>query len=172
MRSERSNRVRRTNGAAMVEMSITLAVFMTLLLAIFEFALLLSSWSRGTEATRAGARLAVVSNPLTDLAELDASTDGSIQINCGEQDCGRIFANMAAVLPELERENVAVRYAYSDLGHPERPAELRILSISVSIEGLQHELVVPGILGLPLTISMPGFETARTSEDLYTPESD
>ncbi len=155
---------RRNGGAAMVEMAITIAVFMTLLLAIFEFALLLFSWTRGVEATRAGARLAVVSAPV-----IPASPDGEASVNCGTADCGDIFDRMQRILPELQPENVTIRYRASAIGDPERPVDMALFDVRVAISGVTRQLAVPGILGVPLVVPMPGFATTRISEDLHTP---
>ena len=161
---------RRQKGAALVEMALTLGIFMVLLLAIFEFALLLFSWSRGVEATRAGARLAVVTDPVVDLAEIDANDTPELSVNCGTSDCGAIAERMMALLPEVQPENITIAYRYSGVGHPERPAVIGLYEVTVRLSGVRRTLVMPGLLGLPLTVPMPPFSTTRISEDLHTPQ--
>ena len=60
-----SRPITQQRGAVMVEMALTLGIFMVILLALFEFSLLMFTWSRAVEATRLGSRLAVVSTPVT-----------------------------------------------------------------------------------------------------------
>ena len=172
MRSDYRNRLlcaRKNRGAVLVEMAITLMLFMTLLLAIFEFALLLFAWSRGVEATRLGARLAVVSSPVTSLSALDCSAGGQLQVSCDGADCGHILQRMQGVMPELQPANVVISYSCSAVGYPDRPAALQLYDVSVSIDGIRRQLAVPGLLGLPLTVPMPPFTASRISEDLHTP---
>jgi Flp pilus assembly protein TadG len=50
----------RQGGAALVEFALVAMIFFLLLLAIFEFGRLMFTWNSAVEATRRGARLAVV----------------------------------------------------------------------------------------------------------------
>jgi len=50
-------------GAAMVEMAIVISLFLVMVLGIIEFAMAFFDWSRTVEATRAGARYAIVHSP-------------------------------------------------------------------------------------------------------------
>jgi Flp pilus assembly protein TadG len=78
----------RQRGAAIVEFAIVCVVFLTLLLSIMDFGRILFTWSAAAEATRWGARVAVVCDKLTPdqvrdkmrkiLADL---TNANIQIN-------------------------------------------------------------------------------------------
>lgn len=168
MVNKRIERVRQ-RGAVLVEMAITLMLFMTLLLAIFEFALLLFSWSRGVEATRLGARLAVVSSPVTSLSSLDCTVANRVEVSCDGADCGHIFDRMQRILPELEPDNVVISYRCSDIAYPDRPAVMQLFDVSVSIQGVRRSLAIPAVVGLPLTVPMPAFTSTRISEDLHTP---
>ncbi len=70
---DNSNRIHwpfqtRQGGAALVEFAIVFIVFLTLILAIIEFSLIIFDISRLTEATRAGARFATVNDPECNIA--------------------------------------------------------------------------------------------------------
>ena len=56
---------RRETGAAIVEFAIVAVVFLTLMLGITEFGRMLFAWNAAAEATRWGARIAVVCDKLT-----------------------------------------------------------------------------------------------------------
>lgn len=157
------------DGAVMVEMALTLGIFLLILLALFEFSLLMFTWSKAVEATRAGSRLAVVSTPVTSLASLDCDVTRRIEVTCAEASCGALATRMRGLLPQLDPGQIHVIYACSDTGYAHSPDELQILDVTVSIEGFETTLAVPGLLGFPLQVAMPAFTTTRTSEDLYTP---
>jgi hypothetical protein len=58
-------RGRRETGATMVEFAIVAIVFLTLMLGIMHFGRMLFTWNAAAEATRWGARIAVVCDKLT-----------------------------------------------------------------------------------------------------------
>ena len=58
-------RVRHETGVTMVEFAIVTAVFLTLMLGIMDFGRMLFTWNATAEATRWGARIAVVCDKLT-----------------------------------------------------------------------------------------------------------
>ena len=75
-------------GAAIVEFAIVCVVFITLLLSIMDFGRILFVWNTAAEATRWGARVAVVCDKLTPnqvrtkmRAVLADLADGNIDIN-------------------------------------------------------------------------------------------
>lgn len=156
-------------GAVMVEMALTLGIFLVVLLALFEFSLLMFTWSKAVEATRAGSRLAVVSTPVVSLASVDCSVTQRVEVTCDNTDCGVVAARMRGLLPQLDPGQIHVAYACSDTGYALSPDELHVYDVTVSIEGFQTTLAVPGLLGFPLLVTMPDFTTTRTSEDLHTP---
>lgn len=156
-------------GAVMIEMALTFGLFMLVLLALFEFAILIFTWSKAVEATRFGSRYAVVSTPVTSLAGLNCSTVQKVEVSCGSASCGALSDQMTALLPQLNTSQIYVSYACSDAGYAGATGEYQVYDVTVSIRGFNSTLAIPGMLGFPLTISMPEFATTRTSEDLHTP---
>ena len=61
----------RQRGAALVEMAIVILVFLVLVFGIIEFARAIFEWSRLVEATRAGARYAIVNDPACNIFDDD-----------------------------------------------------------------------------------------------------
>lgn len=163
------------NGASMVEMALVIAIFLSLVFAVFEFALAVFYASRLSEATRAGARIAVVHNPsllgITELTCNDIESRDFVQ--CATDTCAGIIQSMNKLVP-VDPANVYIRYQCATTGYTGQAgfsdANKEIYSITVKLQGVQYPLIMPGILGLSPTITMPSFETTRLSEDLWSPE--
>lgn len=131
-------------GAAAVEFSLVALLFFMLLFGIIETARLLFVWNSATEATRYGARVAVVCN-LNDSA---------------------IVSRMQRIMPNLPAGKVRVEYLPSSpiscnrdgtAGHP------NCQFVKVSIENFEVQTYIPGI---DLDIEMPTFTTTLTRESL------
>ena len=80
--------VRPQSGATMVEFAIVAVLFFSLLLGIMDFGRILFAWNSAAEATRLGARIAVVCDKLTPSQVRDRMrkispnlTDANIAIN-------------------------------------------------------------------------------------------
>lgn len=159
----------RQHGAVMVEMALTLGIFLVILLALFEFALLMFTWSKAVEATRLGSRLAVVSTPVVSLASLDCDVVQRIDATCATGSCAAIETRMRGLLPQLNAGQIHISYACSEAGYSGSPGEYRVYDVTVSIRDFRTTLAMPGLLGFPLELTMPDFSTTRTSEDLHTP---
>jgi hypothetical protein len=85
---------KRQLGAAIVEFAIVAVVFLTLLLGIMDFGRMLFTWNAAAEATRWGARVAVVCDKLTPT---------------------QIRAKMKRILPQLTDANIVINW-YSPEG--------------------------------------------------------
>ena len=156
-------------GAALVEMAIVVSLFCMLLFGIFEFALALFDWSRVVEATRAGARYAIVNNPEPGCA-WDASTcPGASPVNCSLASGSPMLAEMQRIMPTLQPTNVGVTYACADVGFTRRPEPMQISQVTVKPTNIRHRFVVPDVLGLDAELTIPAFATTRVGEDLHTP---
>ena len=79
--------LRLENGAAIVEFAIIAVVFLTLLLGIMDFGRMLFTWNAAAEATRWGARVAVVCDKLTP---------------------DQIRDKMKKILPQLTNANIVI----------------------------------------------------------------
>lgn len=80
----------RQHGAAIVEFAIVLSAFLLLLLGIIEMGRVLFTFNSAAEATRRGARIAVVTRP-ADFATV-------------------IVPEMQKIMPQLEETNVSLKY--------------------------------------------------------------
>jgi hypothetical protein len=164
----------RQRGASMVEMAVIISLFLALVLAVFEFALAVFFAVRLSDATREGARYAVVSNATPQF--MGASGPKSCdELNglgfqqCSLSSCGEILAKMNKIVT-VDPSNVYIRYQCTSTGYADPSNE--IYSITVKLQNVKYSLIMPGALHLPNSLSvitMPSFETTRLSEDLWSP---
>lgn len=119
-------------GATTVEFALALLLFLTFLLGIMDFSRMLFTWSAAHEATRAGARYAVVCD---DTAQQ-----------------GLVLAKMQAMLPQISTISVA----WTPAGCNAATCE----GVTVSITGLNYQWISP-IAGAAAMapIPMPTFST-------------
>ncbi|HSW15640.1 MAG TPA: TadE family protein [Ramlibacter sp.] len=119
-------------GATTVEFALGLVIFLTFLLGITDFGRMLFTWSAANEATRAGARYAVVCD------------------NTGNN--AAVLSRMQQLLPQIS--NVAT--AWTPVGCDPTTCE----GVTVSITGLTYRWISP-IAGLAAlaAIPMPNFST-------------
>jgi hypothetical protein len=122
----------RQAGATMVEFALVLVVFLTFLLGITDFGRMLFTWNAAAEATRAGARYAVVCD------------------DTGKQ--ALVLARMQNLLPQIN--NITVEW--TPAGCSPETCE----GASVKIVGLNYHWISPmaGVAALA-DIPMPTFET-------------
>lgn len=124
-------------GATAVEFALVLMVFLTFLLGIVDFGRMLFTWAAANEATRAGARYAVVCDDLT------------------RQD--QVLARMQAVLPQV----TDIDMTWIPAGCSPATCE----GVTVEIANLDYQWISP-IAGLEAiaAIPMPSFSTFLTRE--------
>lgn len=138
----------RQRGAAAVEFALVAIIFFMLLIGIVEMGRVLFTWNAAVEATRYGARIAVV---------------------CGIDDKTAILSHMRRIMPALEDESVRVCYAdnFEGAAGPEGCASSCSVStckqVSVSVEGTDTTLLIPRWLG---RLVMPPFATTLPRESL------
>jgi len=127
----------RQRGATAVEFALVFLIFMTFLLAVTDFGRMLFMWNAATEATRAGARYAVV---------------------CDDT------ANKAAVLTRMQRmvpQISDIDLVWEDeLGTTGSCNSSTCAGVTVSIVGLNYQWISP-ILGVAklAPFTMPQFKT-------------
>ncbi|PXW89752.1 TadE-like protein [Nitrosomonas sp. Nm84] len=131
-------------GAAAVEFALIAALLFTLLFGIMEMSRVLFYWNTATEATRLGARLAVVCN----------------------QDAAAIKQKMQAMLGILNTGNITVQYIDKDGNSCDQDS---CRSITVSISGLTVSTLIPLV---PLNIQMPPFSTTLPRESMDSANPD
>ena len=135
----------RQRGATAVEFALVLLIFLTFLLAITDFSRMLFTWNAAAEATRAGARYAVVCN--------DTTRDALVR------------AKMQAMLPQISTIDVA--------WDPPGCTTATCQGVTVSIVGLDYHWISP-IAGLAsfAPITMPTFQTYLPREIMGTDPND
>lgn len=118
-------------GATLIEFALVLLVFLTFLLGIIDFSRMLFTWNAATEATRLGARYAVVCDDTYQQAA--------------------VLAKMQQLLPQIS----AVSVQWSPAGCTASTCE----GVTVGISGLQYQWISP-IAGLAgPSLAMPSFST-------------
>ena len=124
------------HGAAVVEFALVLLIFLMFLLGIVDFSRLLFTWNAATEATRAGARYAVVCDDTANQAA--------------------VLSRMQQLLPQITSASVTWRPA----GCTSTSCE----SVTVSITGMNHNWIspIPGVIAP--TIPTAPFSTTLIRE--------
>jgi len=144
---------KRQTGGVMVEFAVSMSLFILMVLAIFEFVLLIMTYSRANEVTRDVARMAIVRDPVSEV--------------CGDLSAGGPMLERAqAHLPAVTGNQIRICYNEADTGVASSPFPVYL--VTVELQGVQHELLFPTLLGLNSQFNMPAFTTSRTSEDLST----
>jgi Flp pilus assembly protein TadG len=129
---------RRQRGVAALEFALISTVFFTLLIGIMEMGRVLFYWNTAGEATRMGARVAVV-------CDIDQSASNPV------------IKNMQRLLPILQPSNVTVTYA------PAGCDATSCTSVTVAIADVAVNTVVPFV---PFNLTMPPFSTRLPRESL------
>lgn len=122
----------RHSGATTVEFALGLLIFLTFALGITDFSRMLFTWSAAQEATRAGARYAVVCDDTAQQAQ--------------------VLARMRGMLPQINTINVA----WTPAGCTAATCQ----GVTVTITGLNYQWISP-IAGAAAIapIPMPTFST-------------
>jgi len=152
----------------MLEMAIVLPLFLALVFGILEFGVAVFTWSLVVEATRSGARYAIVNNEECAgvTGENGMVCPGAGSISCQVSSGSPLLAEMRKFRPSLVEENVFVTYECSDAGFAERPRP--VLKVTVETRNIEYAFILPALLGIEATVDMPSFSTTRVSEDMYT----
>ena len=139
-------------GQALVEFSLVTLLFFTVVFGISEFGRALWTWNTIVQATRTGARYAVVESPTSDdmqIMKVVAYNDPNAT------------SSSKPVVPGLSETNVRVRYLNNDgtVAGNKNVADL----IEVSVINYQFSFLVP-LFGTQ--ISLPSFTTSLPLEGL------
>lgn len=119
-------------GATAVEFALVLLIFLTFLLGVVDLSRMLFTWNAAGEATRAGARYAVVCD------DRNRNVD--------------VLARMRAMLPQIQ--TVAIDWS------PPNCTPATCEGVSVRVTGMNYQWISPigSITALP-SFPMPGFST-------------
>lgn len=136
------NRRRTQTGVAAVEFALIAGVFFSLLIGIMEMGRLLFYWNTATEATRLGARIAVVCNVADTMVK----------------------QKMTALFPVVPSERIDVLYSPTGCLDADSCYE-----VTVRIKPVPISTVIPFV---PLTLSLPPFSTTLPNESLASNAKD
>lgn len=126
----------RQHGVAAVEFALIAGVFFTLLFGIMEMGRLMFYWNTATEATRLGARVAVVCSMNDDI----------------------IKNKMTSLFPVIARDEIEIRYS------PDGCSQTTCQEVTVQIQ--TSSVIQTYIPFVPLRLSLPPFLTTLPRESL------
>jgi Flp pilus assembly protein TadG len=135
-------------GVAAVEFAIVASIFFTMLLGAVEMGRLLWTWNAATEATRLGARIAIVCDVNTSEAMIEA--------------------HMRTRLATLKDENVVITYLNPPLADNSCDSG-NCKAVNVRLTGYTHDTIIPFI---PLSLTLPPFSTTQRKEFMQTAAND
>ena len=140
----------RQHGASTVEFALVVAFggFLLVLIGIFELGRILFTFNTASEATRLGARTAIV-------------------CDAGDE---RIKSAMMALLPSLSADQIDISYRPSGCAASVTAARAACTSVKVSLNSnAQISTVIPFV---PLSVSIPPFATTMTREAMDSSNCD
>ena len=124
-------------GSTIVEFALVLIIFLTFLLGILDFARMLWTWNAANEATRWGARVAVV---------------------C-DKDAAAVLTSMKKFVPQLAAANVKIDW-YDGTGNISTTCDhTNCAGVNVKIINLNYQWISPIGFSNHAAIPMPGFST-------------
>lgn len=133
-----TSRPSRQCGVAAVEFAIVSSLLFTVLFGVMEMGRLLWTWNAAVEATRFGARLAVV---------------------CDLND-SHIKSRMISRLPSLANSNIVVTYLNPPAAN-NTCTTATCKAVQVSLTGYTHNTIIPFV---PLSLTLPPFGTTLRKE--------
>jgi Flp pilus assembly protein TadG len=134
--------MRRQAGATAVEFALVLTAFLTLVLGILDFSRMLYTWNAATEATRWGARTAVV---------------------CDRNDAA-VLRNMRAILPQLTADNLQVTWFDAAGAVSNSCTFANCGGVEVSVQNLDYAWISPIGFSSTRLFRMPSFSTYLSRE--------
>ena len=204
-----------------MEMAIVILVFLMLVFGILEFGRVVFEWSKLVEATRAGARYAIVNDPACNIfgtpweagdpqylkracdvegsgtkylvcdggtQEVYTTIDGDcsitsssehpqdaackivsehlLEVENGNVEVEEIRGNMRGIqsLINSSTADVTITYTCTDAGFAGNAQ--KVPAVTVEVNNVPYYFIVPGVLGIDASVTMPPFSTTRTGEDL------
>jgi Flp pilus assembly protein TadG len=130
----------RCGGSALVEFALVASLFFTLLLGIAEFGRLLFTWNAAAEATRWGARLAVVCVDPTSASDL-----------------ANVKTKMRQILPQLQDANISIDFT------PPACTTANCQSVTVGVTGITVTAMIPFV---HISLPIPTFATSLPRESM------
>lgn len=129
--------MKRCHGSTTVEFALVLILFFTFLLGVLDFARMLWTWHAATEATRWGARVAVV---------------------C-DRNAAAVTTKMQIFLPQLTADNVQIDW-FDSAGNVSTTCDSTTCAgVNVRIVNLDYIWLSPVGYATHAALPMPGFST-------------
>lgn len=125
-------------GVAAVEFALVSTILFTLLFGVLEMGRLLWTWNAATEATRLGARLAIVC----------AIGDADIKLH------------MITRLGNLSTSNITITYLNPPAADNSCDSST-CKAVNVKLTGYTHDTIIPFV---PLSLTLPPFSTTQRKE--------
>ncbi|MCB1908234.1 MAG: pilus assembly protein [Rhodocyclaceae bacterium] len=129
-------------GAVATEFALIATLFTALVIAVIEFGRLAYVYTSAVEATRLGARVAVV---------------------CSVGDVDTVKGKMTAILPLLRASNISITYPAAGC------SAAACDPVTVSIQGLTFRAVIPLV---PLDFPIPAYTTSLPAESLDSTDNE
>lgn len=124
-------------GGTAVEFALVLMAFLTVVLGLLDFSRMLYTWNAATEATRWGARTAVV---------------------CNQGDAA-VLRNMQGILPQLTADNLQVNWFDTNGAVSTTCDSSSCAGVEVVIQNLDYVWISPIGFSSTRLFDMPGFST-------------
>lgn len=140
----------RQRGVAAVEFAIVASLLFTVLFGVMEMGRLLWTWNAATEATRLGARLAVV-------CDIDRSMNAPIK------------SRMQDMLPALTDGNITISYLNPTNTVDSSCTNATCKAARVSLSGFTHTTIIPFV---PLSLTLPPFSTTLRKEFMSSTDNE
>jgi Flp pilus assembly protein TadG len=157
--------LRDIRGAVAVEFALILPTLILMTIGALEIGFVVFEYHEAREATRRGARIALIEGPLTDISDL------SSEVTCNSASCdatafGRIATAMQSVMPRIDADMITVSYRDSGVNiDPDGVYQTPLVTVSVG--GLRHEFMVLKLVpGLTAGFDYPDFATSRLSHSV------
>lgn len=132
----------RQRGVAAVEFAIVSSLLFTVLFGVMEMGRLLWTWNAAVEATRLGARLAVV-------CDINRSMGAPIK------------TRMRVMLPTLVDSNITIDYMNPANTVDASCTNGNCKAVRVTLSGYTHNTIIPLV---PLSLTLPAFRTSLPKE--------
>lgn len=159
-------------GGAVLSFALVLPIVLALSLAFIDFSMLLFDYHRANEATRRGARVAALSDPIPDVSQLEIGEEIVCTRSGGQVDCGpapvlepaafeAMLQQMQDILPQISEDNLTVTYVHIGLGSAARPGGILPL-ITIRLDNVTFEFrALAAVPGAPRQMTMPDFRTTQ-----------
>lgn len=171
--------VRDRRGVEAIEFAMIAPVLLVMTIGALEIGILMFEYHRAAEATRSGARIAVIEDPIATVEDLKTAgitcTGAGGAVNCagGAVILAGAFTavlnEMRVTLPDLASENIQVLYEPSTVLADDTSGLVTPL-ITVRIVNYTYDLsILSFIPGVPATITFPPFGTTLLGASFIIP---